>query len=309
MKCSHCQTDNTKKNGHTHYGKQNYYCHGCNRQFVEGGQDWFIKPSEKVLIDKLLLERISLSGICRVCNVSEQWLLGYLKELYGNLPDDLNADAVLPDITLYLSDRMDEEISRIEAIKKNSISLEEYIEISDNEVFTDKMDSCLYLSDIENNDLLVNQLYSKERGVRVQYYGIQLDEMWTFVGNKHNKQWLWLALNPVNRQIIAFHVGGRGNVDAQLFYEKIPEIFKRNAGFFSDYWQSYVKTFENENHFGVGKHSGLTAYIERFNGTLRQRASRLVRKALSFSKSLDNHIGAIKYFICHYNLQMKALHL
>ena len=79
--------------------------------------------------------------------------------------------------------------------------------------------------------------------------------------------------------------------------------------FFSDYWQSYVKTFENENHFGVGKDSGLTAYIERFNGILRQRASRLVRKALSFSKSLDNHIGAIKYFICHYNLQMKALHL
>lgn len=167
----------------------------------------------------------------------------------------------------------------------------------------------MYLSDIENNDLLVNQLYSKERGVRVQYYGIQLDEMWTFVGNKKNKQWLWLALNPVNRQIIAFHVGGRGSVDAQLFYEKIPEIFKANAGFFSDYWQSYVKTFEHENHFGVGKDSGLTAYIERFNGTLRQRASRLVRKALSFSKSLENHIGAIKYFICHYNLQRKALHL
>ena len=118
MKCSHCQTDNTKKNGHTHYGKQNYYCHSCHRQFVEGGQDWFIKVSDKVPIDKLLLERISLSGICRVYEVSEQWLLGYLKELYGNLPDDLNADAVLPDITSYLSDRMDEEISRIEAIKK-----------------------------------------------------------------------------------------------------------------------------------------------------------------------------------------------
>ena len=54
MKYSHCQTENTKKNGHTHYGKQNYYCHGRNRQFVEGGQDWFIKPSDKVLIDKLL---------------------------------------------------------------------------------------------------------------------------------------------------------------------------------------------------------------------------------------------------------------
>ena len=53
-----------------------------------------------------------------MCDASEQWLLGYLKELYGNLHDDLNADAVLPDITSYLSDIMDEEISRIEAIKK-----------------------------------------------------------------------------------------------------------------------------------------------------------------------------------------------
>ena len=123
MKCSHCHTENTKKNGHTHYGKQNYYCHNCNRQFVEGGQNWFINQSDKVLLDKLLLERISLSGICRVCDVSEQWLLGYIKELYGNLPDDLNADAVLPDIASYLSDRMDEEIGRIEAIKKNQLHL------------------------------------------------------------------------------------------------------------------------------------------------------------------------------------------
>ena len=52
------------------------------------------------------------------------------------------------------------------------------------------------------NDLLVDELYSKERGVRVEFFGIQLDEMWTFVQNKANKQWLWLALNPVNRQIV-----------------------------------------------------------------------------------------------------------
>lgn len=165
------------------------------------------------------------------------------------------------------------------------------------------------MTDIENNDLLVEQLYSKERGVRVQYYGIQLDEMWTFVGNKDNKQWLWLALNPINRQIVAFHVGTRSAKDAQVFYEKIPAIFKGTTAFFSDYWQAYVEVFENENHFGVGKDSGLTAYIERFNATLRQRASRLVRKALSFSKSVVNHMGAIKYFICNYNLEMKALHL
>jgi hypothetical protein len=45
-----------------------------------------------------------------------------------------------------------------------------------------------------------------------------------------------------------------------------------------------------------------TNHIERFNCTLRQWVSRLVCTTLSFSKSLANHIGAIKYFICDYNL-------
>jgi insertion element IS1 protein InsB len=45
-----------------------------------------------------------------------------------------------------------------------------------------------------------------------------------------------------------------------------------------------------------------TNHVERFNCTLRRRVSRLVRAMLSFSKKLTNHIGAIKYFICHDNL-------
>ncbi|NEP85266.1 MAG: IS1 family transposase, partial [Okeania sp. SIO3B3] len=40
---------------------------------------------------------------------------------------------------------------------------------------------------------------------------------------------------------------------------------------------------------------------ERFNCTMRQRVSGLVRKALSFSKKIENHIGAIWNFVHHYN--------
>ena len=61
-----------------------------------------------------------------------------------------------------------------------------------------------------------------------------------------------------------------------------------------------------KRHRPVGKETGETAHIERFNNTLRQRVSRLVRAALSFSKKLANHIGAIKLFICHYNLTRVA---
>lgn len=78
-----------------------------------------------------------------------------------------------------------------------------------------------------HNDLLFNEVYGQQRDARVQVFGIQLDEMWSFVQNKKNKQWIWLALNPANRQIVAFHVGGRGKQDAQIFYEAIPEMFKQ----------------------------------------------------------------------------------
>jgi IS1 transposase len=54
-------------------------------------------------------------------------------------------------------------------------------------------------------------------------------------------------------------------------------------------------------HRAISKLARKTNHLERFNNTLRQRVSRLVREALSFSKKLANHIGAIKLFICHYN--------
>ncbi|MCI4624955.1 MAG: hypothetical protein L3V56_03245, partial [Candidatus Magnetoovum sp. WYHC-5] len=56
-----------------------------------------------------------------------------------------------------------------------------------------------------------------------------------------------------------------------------------------------------KRHRSVGKESGKTNYIERLNCTLRQRISRLVRKTLSFSKKIVNHIGSIWYFIHNYN--------
>ena len=56
-------------------------------------------------------------------------------------------------------------------------------------------------------------------------------------------------------------------------------------------------------HRAITKKARKTNHIERFNNTLRQRVSRLVRETLSFSKKLAHHIGAIKYFICNYNLE------
>lgn len=250
--CSSCGSNQTIKNGKTHYGKQNHKCKTCGRQFVLGGSEWFISAAQKSLIDALLLERISLAGISRVLQISESWLSNYIKEFYQMLPDDLNADLSLPHLESYLADRFDEEINRLEKKTKASETSTE-VEIdqkSDNQHIN-------IVSDVDvMNDLLLTEIYEKERGARLEVLGIQLDEMWSFVQKKENKQWIWLALNPANRQIIAFHIGGRGKKDAQIFYENIPDLFKQEAAFFTDYWKAYAAIIPEEKHFAVGKDSG-----------------------------------------------------
>jgi hypothetical protein len=75
---------------------------------------------------------------------------------------------------------------------------------------------------------------------------------------------------------------------------------------YTDYWEAYVGVIPRNRYRAVGKESGKTSYIERLNGTFRPRISRLARKSLSFSKSLENHLGAIGNFTHNYNFSLFA---
>jgi insertion element IS1 protein InsB len=68
----------------------------------------------------------------------------------------------------------------------------------------------------------------------------------------------------------------------------------------------YEKVMPAARHKAISTWARKTNHIERFNNTLRQRVSRLVRETLSFFKKLAHPIGAIKLFICHYNLTRAA---
>ena len=89
----------------------------------------------------------------------------------------------------------------------------------------------------------------------------------------------------------------------------LPEVYREHATFHTDQYEVYKGVIPTAQHRAITKKARKTNHIERFNNTLRQRVSRLVRETLSFSKTLANHIGAIKYFICHYNLEKAALPL
>jgi insertion element IS1 protein InsB len=50
----------------------------------------------------------------------------------------------------------------------------------------------------------------------------EADALWSFVGEKANRQWIWIAMDVQTRQVIAFHVGDRRRDSAQALWAKIP---------------------------------------------------------------------------------------
>jgi IS1 family transposase len=134
---------------------------------------------------------------------------------------------------------------------------------------------------------------------------VQMDELWSFVDDKGNKQWVWLALDVITREIVGCHIGDRAGASALALWQSMPAVYRQCAVIYTDHWEAYRTVLSTKRHHAVGKETGLTNYIERFNNTLRQGVSRLVRQTLSFSKNLDNHMSAIWNFIHYYNEQIR----
>jgi len=115
---------------------------------------------------------------------------------------------------------------------------------------------------------------------------------------------VWLAIDVETREIVGCYIGDRSGESAQKLWQSLPAVYRQCAVIYTDFHSSYSVILPSKRHRAVGKETGKTNYIERFNCTLRQRVSRLVRKTLSFSKKLENHIGAIWNFIHHYNASL-----
>lgn len=237
LHCPRCQLSHIKRNGHTYYGKQNYQCKLCERQFVVKNET--VSHEKRELIKSLLLERISLRGICRVLKVSLAWLIDFIERQYLETPEDLR--------------------------------------------------------------------FVEPLAAEIELFCLEADELWSFVARRENKRWIWLILERRTRQIIALHIGDRSQNSALALWAKVPLSLKAQALVLTDCWDAYALAIPSNQHVACEKQSGQVSLIERFNCTLRQRVSRLVRKSLSFSKSDWFHQEAIKYFIAHYNLERQKL--
>jgi insertion element IS1 protein InsB len=155
-------------------------------------------------------------------------------------------------------------------------------------------------------DQLHVQPVTAPRDVIMGRLDVEADEMWSCVKQKPNKPWVWLAMDQQTRQSIAVHIGDRSHDSAKQLWGTLPAVYRAQATFSTDQYEVYTGVIPTAQHKVITKKARRTHPSERFNNTLRQRVSRLVRDTLAFSKKLANHLGAIKYFICHYNLTRAA---
>ena len=129
--------------------------------------------------------------------------------------------------------------------------------------------------------------------------------MWTFVGRKKRKVWLWLSVERRNRRIVAWVLGDRSAATARRLWAALPDAYRGpRCWYFTDLWGAYAGVLPRWQHRRSPKGSGGTSIVEAINCSLRQRCGVLVRKSCSFSKSLAGHTARIKIVIDNYNLTL-----
>ena len=121
---------------------------------------------------------------------------------------------------------------------------------------------------------MLESLDSRETVVNIQRVNeAELDEMWSYVGNKNHQRWLWHAIDHASGQVLAYVLGDHQD---QVFIKlkALLEPFGITR-FYTDEWGAYERHLPLEKHV-VGKQN--TQKIERKHLTLRTRIKRLVRK-------------------------------
>ncbi len=67
--------------------------------------------------------------------------------------------------------------------------------------------------------------------------------MWSFVGKKSLKQWIWLAMDIETREIVGLYVGSRSRKSAKCLWLSLPGVYRQCAVAYTDFWQALHSDF------------------------------------------------------------------
>ncbi len=82
---------------------------------------------------------------------------------------------------------------------------------------------------------------------------IHLDEMWSRVGSKANKQWVWLAIDADSREIVGVFVGARSRQGAKGLWQSLPAVYRQCAHCYTDFWEAYEQVLPSKRPKSSGQ--------------------------------------------------------
>jgi len=127
----------------------------------------------------------------------------------------------------------------------------------------------------------------------------EMDEQWSYVGNKSQQRWLWYAWSPHFKRVFAYALGPRADATLKTLLKRVEEFNFRL--FCTDHWGAYDRLLPEGKHLVSKK---FTQSIERQNLNFRTRIKRLQRKTIGFSKSVELHDKVIGEFINKEHFQL-----
>jgi IS1 family transposase len=133
---------------------------------------------------------------------------------------------------------------------------------------------------------------------KTHYDCLEIDEFWTYVGEKKNKVWLIYAYHRESGEIVAYVWGKRDIKTAEKLRKQIKRLGISYGQIATDNWDSFLAVFGEDKHM-VGKK--YTVGIEGNNCRLRHRLRRVFRRTCCFSKSLFNHWKAFNMAFFYIN--------
>lgn len=120
----------------------------------------------------------------------------------------------------------------------------------------------------------------------------EMDEQWGYVGSKLRQRWLFYAYDRVRRCVVA-HVFGERTMATLERLLKLLSAFEV-AVWMTDGWPLYEARLKGKFHVISKRY---TQRIEWHKLNLRQQVTRLGRKPLSFSTSVELHDKVIGYYL------------
>ena len=140
---------------------------------------------------------------------------------------------------------------------------------------------------------VLSRMLKISKQIKVPYFDqleckFEVDEIWSFIGNKENRTWITYAIERQTKSVIDFFVGRKTSENIKPLINKLLLLYPKRI--YTDKLNIYPSIIPKEIH-SVFQYC--TNVIERNNLTLRTHIKRLSRKTICFSKNkiyLEAHL-------------------